>query len=229
MFFRKKGTKNLTKGGPVWDEKTVKSIAQKVCLDVDITHIRRTISLGDPDNDSDDRFSLGGSTECAVHGVMYDLPGVTYPKFIPVMITFEGRSEFKEHLKALRLQYGGQTSDTKEKTHGWFSYQTSETEPTLEVWLPDRDEQKAQLPFGLLPLLKVGFSDRDEKIAQLLIGALSDAILSGRKCARVRFFKKEGEGLMTPADEEHGYSYQSRYSILGLVTWQELHAGRLPK
>jgi hypothetical protein len=149
MLFRKKGTKNLTKGGPLseiaWDEKTVKWIAQRDRFVVDITHIRRTISLGD--NDYGDRIE---GTDCEVHGVMYDLPGVTYPKFIPVRITFE-----KEN-----TQFGG------------FSYQTSDTQPLLEVWLPDRDEQKAQL----------------------LIGALRDAILSGRKYACVRFFKKEAKG-----------------------------------
>jgi hypothetical protein len=34
---------------------------------------------------------------------------------------------------------------------------------------------------------------------------------------------------MTQIDKEHGYSYQSRYPILGMVTWPELHAERLPK
>jgi hypothetical protein len=120
---------------------------------------------------------------------------MTYPKFIPVTITFA----------------------KEEKQFGGFYYDRSDKHDLT-------NERKINLP-----LLEVWLSDRDEQKAQLLIGALRDAILSGRKYAGVRFFKKEGEGLMTPADEEHGFSYQSRYSILGLVTWQELHAGRLPK
>jgi hypothetical protein len=80
-----------------------------------------------------------------------------------------------------------------------------------------------------LPLLEVSLSDENEQKALLLNTALRDAIISGRKYAGVRLFKKPGEGLMAPTDKERGYSYESRYTILGLVTWQELHAGRLPK
>jgi hypothetical protein len=80
-----------------------------------------------------------------------------------------------------------------------------------------------------LPLLELWLHDKNDEKAQLLYAALGDAIVSGQKYAGVRFFKKPGEGLMTPTDKEHGFSYQSRYTILGLVTWQELHAGGLPK
>jgi hypothetical protein len=80
-----------------------------------------------------------------------------------------------------------------------------------------------------LPLLEVWLSDENEQKALLLNAALRDAIISSRKSAGVRLFKKPGEGLMTPTDKEHGYSYESRYTILGLVTWQELQADRLPK
>jgi hypothetical protein len=34
---------------------------------------------------------------------------------------------------------------------------------------------------------------------------------------------------MTQIDKERGWSYESHYTILGLVTWQELHAQKLPK
>jgi hypothetical protein len=190
MFFRKKRTKTLTKGSPLneiaWDEETVKWIAQSDHLEVKITHINKTISLG---GRNDDRFRSEGSTQCEVHGL------ITFPKFIPVKIGFVKDEK----------QFGGFYYDRSHKHD--FSDERKINLPVLEVWLSDNDEQKAQL----------------------LIGALRDAILSGRKYAGVRLFKKEGEGLMTPTDEERGYSYQSRYSVFGLVTWQELHASRLPK
>lgn len=190
MFSRTKRIKNLTKGSPLsdiaWDDETVKWIAQSDHLEVKITHINRTISLG---GRSDDRFRFGDRAECEVHGVM------TFPKFIPVKIVFAN----------------------DEKEFGGFAYDRSDKHNFT-------DEQKIDLPH-----LSVWLSDKDEQKARLLIGALRDAILSGRKYAGVRLFKKEGEGLLTPTDKEHGYSYQSRYSVLGFVTWQELHAGRLPK
>jgi hypothetical protein len=77
--------------------------------------------------------------------------------------------------------------------------------------------------------LEVWLSDEKEQKAQLLNTALRDAITSGRKYAGVRLFKKPDEGRMTQVDKEHGYSYEGRYTILGLVTWQELQADRLPK
>jgi hypothetical protein len=42
-------------------------------------------------------------------------------------------------------------------------------------------------------------------------------------------FEKKGDGLMTPTDKEHGWSYESRYEILGMVAWPTLQAVKLPK
>jgi hypothetical protein len=189
MFFRKQSNNNLTKWGPLteiaWDDETVKWIAQSEQLNVSITHIATTISLGDRANS---RLPMEDRKDWEIHGVM------TYPKFIPVTITFMKDEQ----------QFGG------------FSY--------------DRSDNKAFKGQEInLPLLRVWLSDKNEQKGLLLIDALRDAIISGRKYAGVRFFKKKGEGLMTPTDKEHGYSYESRYSILGLVTWQVVHAGRLPK
>jgi hypothetical protein len=188
MFFRKK--RNLTKWGPVseiaWDDETVKWIAQSEHLNVKITHITKTISLG---SDAGRLPPKEGSTDWEVHGVM------TYPKFIPVTITFAHDEN----------QFGGFFYNRSLKNN--FTNEQKIDLPLLEVWLSDKDEQRARL----------------------LIGALRDAILSGRKYAGVRFFKKKGEGIMTSIDKEHGWSSDSRYMILGLVAWQELHADRLPK
>ena len=103
-----------------------------------------------------------------------------------------------------------------ESRFGWFSYDRSDNQ-TLNGRKVD------------LPVLQVCLSDDDNQKALLLNSALRDAIISGEKYAGVRFFKKTGEGLMTPEDKEHGFSYESRYAISGFVTWQELHANRLPK
>ena len=72
-------------------------------------------------------------------------------------------------------------------------------------------------------------ADRDDQKAELLYRVLRDAIVRGSKHAGIRFFKNKGEGLMTQIDKERGWSYESHYTILGLVTWQELHAQKLPK
>jgi hypothetical protein len=80
-----------------------------------------------------------------------------------------------------------------------------------------------------LPFLEVWLSDRDEQKAQLFHSTLSDAIMCGQQCADVRFWKEKGKGLMTQLDQQHGYSYESRYPILGMVIWPTLQVARLPK
>ena len=85
------------------------------------------------------------------------------------------------------------TFATDEKQFGgWFYNATG-----------DLGERKVNLPF-----LKLWLSDRDGQKAELLYTTLRDAIMSGRKVADVRFWKKKGEGLMTQLDREHGYSYE---------------------
>src|SRR5262245_6146682 len=79
-----------------------------------------------------------------------------------------------------------------------------------------------------LPCLNSGLSDRDRQKAELRSAALRDAIMRGSKHVGVRFWKSKGEGLMTQAEKERGYS-TSQYAILGMVTWPEVHAQKLPK
>jgi hypothetical protein len=80
-----------------------------------------------------------------------------------------------------------------------------------------------------LPVLKVWLSDEKEQKTLIIAEALRDAILSGRKSAHVRFFKNIGEGLLTQVDREKGCSGERRYLIVGMTTFQELHAGSLPR
>ena len=53
MLFRRKRIKTLTELGPLnevaWDDETVKRIAQNDHLNVKVTHITKTISLGQRD------------------------------------------------------------------------------------------------------------------------------------------------------------------------------------
>jgi hypothetical protein len=187
MFFKRQKVRRFPKGGPLteiaWDDRTVKWIAESEQLNVYVTHIWKTVSLGTSSHRYSNRSDWTG------HGVM------TYPKFIPVNIWFDAAEE---------KQFGGFLYDRRDNTD--FGGQKVNL-PTLEIWLSDRDEQKAQL----------------------LYTALRDAIISGRKCIGVRFWKKKGEGVMTQMDKEHGFSYESRYDISGMVAWTMLHAVRLPK
>jgi len=162
-----------------WDDKTVEWIAQSDRLDVRLTHIQKTVSFGQSIYGSKD------SSECSVHGVM------TFPKFIPVSITFADDERF-----------------------GAFFYDR-------------RDNHNFNGRKINLPSLGIWLSDRDGKKAELLYATLRDAIMRGSKYLGVRFWKNKGEGLMTQTEKERGYS--SQYAILGMVTWLELHAQKLPK
>jgi len=185
MFFKRRKAKLLKLGTLreiAWDDRTVERIAQNDQLNVRITHMSKTVSLGRSQYGDRNRM------EWEVHGVM------TFPKFIPVEITFESDDE----------QFGG------------FFYNT---------W----DNQEFNGLNIELPCLNIWLSDGDGRKAELLYSALRDAITSGNKYLDVRFWKNKGDGLMTQADKKEGYSYESRYPILGMVTWPGLHAERLPK
>jgi hypothetical protein len=190
MFFKKQTVNPFSKWGPLteiaWDDETVKWIAESERLSVEVTHILKTVSLGQTRTDGEVRHR----SEWEVYGVM------TRPKFIPVDIAFDnGEGE----------QFGG------------FSYDR-------------RDNQSLNGTHDFnLPFLRLWLSDRDGQKAQLIYEALRHAILSGKKCKNVRFWKKKGDGFMTEVDKEHGWSYQSRYPILGMVAWPELQAVGLPK
>jgi hypothetical protein len=136
--------------------------------------------------------SFRNKQDWTIHGVM------TFPKFIPVYITFSTD--------------GGRFG-------GWFYDRM-----VHQDFDQDLGERKVNLP-----LLQLWLSDRDEQKAELLYTMLRDAIVSGEKVAAVRFWKEEGEGKMTQLDRERGCSYESRYSILGMVTWPGLQAPGLPK
>src|SRR5262245_40354236 len=93
MFFKRRHIQ--TPKEIAWDDKTVEWIAQSDQLDVHVTHILKTISLGRmQDTLDEDRL------EWSVHGVM------TFPKFIRVEITFERQSRSRIP-KGEEEQFGG--------------------------------------------------------------------------------------------------------------------------
>jgi hypothetical protein len=76
--------------------------------------------------------------------------------------------------------------------------------------------------------LDICISDVDGSSANVIHDAHRDAIICGRKFSNVRIFKKKGDGLMSTADKEHGYSYESHYPVLGWLTWSDLHSPAIP-
>jgi hypothetical protein len=80
-----------------------------------------------------------------------------------------------------------------------------------------------------LPLLGIALSNRENKTASAIFDAHCNALLSGKRHSLVRFWKKKGDGLMTERDKAHGFSYESRYSIFGIITWNGLVSEQLPR
>jgi hypothetical protein len=163
MFFKKPKSQNLwgSLTEVAWDDESSNSIAASERLEVRVTRVSSTVSLGEM-RVGDDRSR--NETEWRVHGVM------TRPKFIPVAIKFaEDQKEF-----------------------GGFFYNR----------IDDRQVGGKKIS---VPLLELWLSDQGGRKAQILYNALRDAIVSGRKYVGVRFWKKKGDGLMTPLDREHGY------------------------
>jgi hypothetical protein len=54
-------------------------------------------------------------------------------------------------------------------------------------------------------------------------------LLSGHKYTRLTIFKKKEDGLFTQKDRQHGYSYESRYPVVGLAICSRYESAKLPK
>jgi hypothetical protein len=80
-----------------------------------------------------------------------------------------------------------------------------------------------------LPLLDVWLSNWNNETSKAIVEGHRDALLLGRRHSSVRLFKNKGDGVMTDKDREHGWSYESRYSVIGVVTWNVLQSERLPR
>ena len=78
------------------------------------------------------------------------------------------------------------------------------------------------------PFLDFCVSDPEFKIREDLYEGHKAAILSGRNYSFARFWKRVGDGKMTEKDIEHGWSYESRYPLLGIHCWSEIESKLLP-
>jgi hypothetical protein len=78
------------------------------------------------------------------------------------------------------------------------------------------------------PNLELHIRDPEGAIAETLYEAHKAALLSGRRYSLARFWKQEGEGVMTQKDKEQGWSFGSSYSLLGMYSWAVVEARNLP-
>jgi hypothetical protein len=108
-------------------------------------------------------------------------------------------------------------------------FEGSRDNETLGTWFyhlynhSDSPAKKVDIPF-----LDMSLMDKDETIRRALFEGHHAALLSGRRYSFVRFWKRPGDGVMTQKDREHGYSYESRYPLIGMYTWAQLEAPSLP-
>jgi hypothetical protein len=79
-----------------------------------------------------------------------------------------------------------------------------------------------------IAFLELYVADDNGEIREALYEALKTALLSRRRYTLARFWKRAGDGAMTAKDREHGYSYESRYPLLGMHCWSEVEAMTLP-
>jgi hypothetical protein len=87
----------------------------------------------------------------------------------------------------------------------------------------------ASAPTGTgIAFLELYVGDDNGEIREALYEALKTALLSGRRYTPARFWKRAGDGAMTAKDREHGYSYESRFPLLGMTCWSEVETTTLP-
>ena len=80
-----------------------------------------------------------------------------------------------------------------------------------------------------IPLLAAWVSDADIKKQEAIYASHMASLISGKKHSLLRLWKRKGDGLFNEEDKEHGYSYSSRYPLLGMYVWGELEARDLPR
>jgi hypothetical protein len=106
------------------------------------------------------------------------------------------------------------------------------------------DQESAEFPFGFwfyhnctqnsdhgdieIPLLELCLADQDQKIREALFEAHKAAIWSGERYSFARFFKRRGDGVMSPKEREQNWSSESNYPLIGATSYAELQSHRLP-
>jgi hypothetical protein len=118
-----------------WDDNTIKWIAENEFLNVRLTHMSKTMSLGQR-HSREERWYEPDWSACGV---------MTSPKLIPVGIRFSNR-EHDEH-------FGGFSYDRRDNKA--FNERIVNL-PFLNVWLSDRDGHKRQVLHSALQDALVG-------------------------------------------------------------------------
>ena len=78
-----------------------------------------------------------------------------------------------------------------------------------------------------LPVISIGLGNGSLEAAQAIFEAHRTALLQGLSHSCVRFWKTKGDGRMSEADKERGWS-DGGYSLHGVITWNELQSRCLP-
>lgn len=78
------------------------------------------------------------------------------------------------------------------------------------------------------PFLEFCITDPGCKIRAALFEAHKAAIYSGKRHSSARFHKRKGDGVMTPKEREQNWSSESRYPLIGAITWAEVQSTKLP-
>lgn len=90
------------------------------------------------------------------------------------------------------------------------------------------NHSRSKIGIGI-PVLVAWVSDTDTKKQEAIYASHMASLISGKKHSSLRLWKRKGDGLFNDEDKEHGYSYSSRYSLLGMHVWGELEASDLPR
>lgn len=197
MFFKKKKATPdpvLVRGEPYWRERDVKAVAASDHLEVLVTGALKRIRYG-KQRDTEEEGKPGAYDWEEIIGIM------EYPREIAVSISFTGYS-------------GGFGGWRYSGIQHWSSLYKNEMYPLV----------KDGRPVEYKPLLMIEVSHRHAALGDDLAAALRTSILCGRQDAAVRFWKRGGEGLLSPKDQERGFTQGSSYSILGASIWDDTRA-----
>jgi hypothetical protein len=79
-----------------------------------------------------------------------------------------------------------------------------------------------------LPILEIFVADPESRIREALYEALRDSLIAGNRYATARCWKNKDEGTFSAKDQEHGWSYESRFPLLGMYVFTQLESPQLP-
>ncbi|MGA9825021.1 MAG: hypothetical protein WBQ53_09350 [Methylocystis sp.] len=106
------------------------------------------------------------------------------------------------------------------------------------------DQEDVEFPFGFwsysnythnsgkgeirVPLLELCLADQSHEIREALFEAHKAAMCAGQRYSFARFFKRKGDGVMSPKEREQNWSSESNYPLIGAIAYAELQSLQLP-